>query len=164
MKKRNVIIVSILIILVIILGSCIYPFTYGKKGSLSVKVTFDNNIISVNESLNVVIIIKNIGDTKIRLLDTTWTLDIIVEDVNGTQLDYIGEEYKLRRPFGFDLKTIKPGQEISVDYNVNSYWSIKNGSKNIIYAILSDNDDDHFLLLPRWTGEIRSDPVSFEVI
>lgn len=165
-NKRTIVIFSIFILIIIILASIlIYPFTYGDDGKLAVSVVLDKNRISFNERINATITIKNTGDTKIRLLDTIYTLHLYVEDSNGSKVN-VGDVVDLKIPSVFDLITIDPGDQITVTKGIGINWYI--ATTNItyyIYAILSDlYSNDLYLWLPHWTGEIISNKTSLYVM
>jgi hypothetical protein len=160
--KRTPIIIGAIFAISILLV-CIYPFTYGNGNneSLSLNLTIDKTTIVVNESLNASIIIKNIGKTKIRLLDPIYTLSIDLMNINGTRPNYIGIEIKLMRPTIFHLKTLKPNEELIIIYGISSNWELEENISYNIYALLQD---DINLILPHWQGKIESDLVSFQVV
>ena len=121
-------------------------YTYGDDDKLELFLELEKSEMSVNESVNAKVIVKNVGDRPIRFLRPAYTMWVYPQHVNGSSVGYLGPDYDLSKPKNEDLITLDPGEEFIYNKKISrSYWDFQS---NTTY----------------WGGDMVTDGVELRVI
>jgi hypothetical protein len=137
---------------------------WGEKGELSLKISLDKNLMTINESIIVTCILINSGDTDLRIIypfAAPWIIDIY--DENNSHVDFLINFYPPPPPSNNDLHKLKSKENVTFTYRINKYnWDIEeNKTYRIIGHYISPYHKDY--TLPYWKGEIWSNEHHFIV-
>ncbi len=153
------------IIASLIAGVVIYPYTYGGEGKLEISVILEKSEMSINETINATVVVKNVDDRPIRvmrLFRSTW---MFLKYSNGSTVEYTGKRLLMSPPTNSELMMLKPGDSISRNQIISRLnWDLKNNSIHLVYVQLQWSEKISFLLnFPHWHGSIVSDEVELKV-
>ncbi|USG99933.1 hypothetical protein K1720_00115 [Thermococcus argininiproducens] len=83
------------------------------KGNLSLSISISPKVLTPNESFNITVMLKNIGNTEVRVLaPMRWiSLHIEIYFENGTRIKYTGPRPSLLPPSNENLEILQPREE-----------------------------------------------------
>ena len=170
-RKWIVIIIVIAIIASILIAYQYSPYSWGDKGTLEISISLDETNITINNTINTTVVIRNIGDTKVRILPTT-RIDVFYES-NGTLVERIDlmSGYYIP-PDNSKLIILEPDQNYTFtnfisppNDLVSHYWNLNDNTTYFAQVRFLTFSDSHYedITLPYWTGEIESNTVDFHI-
>lgn len=152
--------VSILFFLIIVLlSAAIYEYSFS-PGDLALNISVNPEKITLNESYEIAVTLKNVGDKSVRVLPLLHqlTLELKAYNEKGEELPYSGM-VTIFKPIK-DLKILKPGESIETKifcYPSTPCWNFTKPGRYKIKAIYStSNYGGKRFLPPHWEGTISN--------
>ncbi|AHF80574.1 hypothetical protein [Thermococcus paralvinellae] len=145
------------------------------KGNLSLSVRVSPKVLTPNESFNIAVRLRNIGNTSVRVVSPVWmaSLHIAVYFENGTRIKYAGPRPSFLPLTNENLKILQPGEEIANIYEFS--WDAKPGRGGVkdwyfpwkgkykVVITYNPNLEYSKITLPYWREKILKAEDWFEV-
>ncbi len=149
-------------------------YRWGRDGTLKLDLALERTEITVNDSLNYTMTIKNIGKEKVRLYFGYFGAWSRLLDETGHIATYKGPP--MAPPptpddarFNSMMKVIEPGRSITQDGKFGNYSTgsglhdIRPGKAYHVTAGYSCHEDRPYPVLPHWMGDLEAGPKYFTV-
>lgn len=158
-----------------LVGYLVYPYTWGRDGSLAITLSLERTTMPVNESINFTITLTNSGATPVRVFMGYYLLVSRLLDENNRTPDYFGPRPAPLPPLddnGYNsaMRTIGPGRFIEQrgsylnHSGTQRYHDLQPGRTYHIVAAYACSEERGFPVLPHWMGEVRTEPQYFSVL
>lgn len=148
-------------LLIVLISTSIYEYSFS-RGDLALSIDVNPKKIELNESYEIVITLKNVGDRRVRVLPLLHqvTLELKAYNENGEELAYNGVVAIFKPITNKDLKVLKPGESIETKilcYPSTPCWNFTKSGRYRIRAVYNTNNyqEKHFLS-PYWKGTISN--------
>jgi hypothetical protein len=169
MKKKYfwalVIIISLLLVCAMLIP-IIQERSWGDKGKLALTITSDRTNMTLKGMIIVTYTLKNVGSTKLRVLEPQSFFLVHVVNLNNTSVEYRGPvPAPPAHPTDKSLFVLDPGRSRSETCEVRGHdWAIELNRTYKIVAGYYSKDVESTITLPYWMGELRSNEIPFTVV
>jgi len=157
----NYFIIGILLLSGLFFSGCVEDneSDWGENGDLSITLTIEKEMMTIDETNNLTETIKNIGGSKLRIV-IPFMSKIKMFDSNNMSVNWTGpEDDPPASPTNKNLEVLESGEMIEYIRQINlRNWDLK---RNNTYRIVSHYfvGDYQDITLPYWKGELRSNEI-----